>query len=59
MDLIDELNLNILNDGSFTRIAIPPACHSCIDLSLCSNNLSIKTVWNTIDDANGSDHLIV
>lgn len=57
MDLIDDLNLNILNDGSFTRVAVPPFHHSCIDLSLCSNFLSMISSWKTIDDPNGSDHL--
>lgn len=57
MDLIDDLNLNILNDGSITRIAVPPNNHSCVDLSLCSNNLSMQSSWRTIDQPNGSDHL--
>ena len=57
MDLIDDLNLNILNDGSFTRIAVPPFHSSCVDLSLCSSTLFMMSTWKIINDPNNSDHL--
>lgn len=53
--LVDGLNLNFLNDGSFTRIAV----RLCIVLSFwfCSNALSFISLWKIINHPYGSDHL--
>jgi ribonuclease HI len=48
-DLIDDLNLVIINDGSITRIATPPQRPSAIDLTLCSKyDIFINTLKNAV-----------
>ena len=56
-DLCDDFNLTILNTGEATRIPKPPAQESRLDISLCSNSLSLDCQWKVIDDPHGSDHL--
>lgn len=39
-ELLDDLCICVLNNGSSTRITPPGQRKSCVDLSLCSNDLS-------------------
>lgn len=56
-NLCDDFNMTILNTGEITRIAKPPNRDSRLDLSLCSNTLSLDCKWEVIQDPHGSDHL--
>jgi Endonuclease-reverse transcriptase len=42
MDMFDDLDLVVLNDGSITRVATPPRRSSAIDLTLCCYALFVK-----------------
>jgi endonuclease/exonuclease/phosphatase family metal-dependent hydrolase len=57
IDLLDDFNMVVMNDGSITRIAPPPRQSSAIDLTLCSSELSLDLVWEVLPDPAGSDHL--
>lgn len=57
IDMCDSFDMTILNTGEITRIAKPPSLGSAIDLSLCSNSLSLDCSWKVIQDPQGSDHL--
>ena len=57
IDRVDFYDLVILNDGSITRLGTSTSCPSAIDLSICSNDLALDTIWKTIPDTMGSDHL--
>lgn len=57
LDLMDYFNLTILNTGEVTRVAPPPNPGSKLDLSICSNSLSLDCTWKVIQDPHGSDHL--
>ncbi|CAH2108748.1 unnamed protein product [Euphydryas editha] len=54
--LLDDLCICILNKGSSTRITPPGQRKSCVDLSLCSNDLSTLLQWQLLDSTYGSDH---
>ena len=54
---IMDSNLNVLNDGSVTRIGYDRQRNSAIDLTLASPNLSLDATWETGDDNMQSDHL--
>ncbi|CAH2099512.1 unnamed protein product [Euphydryas editha] len=57
LDLIDNLNLVILNDGSPTRRVSPfQNPKSAVDLSICSPSLSSHIIWYTLHNTFGSDH---
>jgi exonuclease III len=56
-ELLDDLNMVVLNDGSITRIAAPPRQSSAIDLTLCTTQLSLDIDWKVLNDPSGSDHL--
>jgi ribonuclease HI len=56
IDMFDDLDLVVLNDGSITRMASPPRRSSAIDLTLCSSSLALDVIWRVIDDLAGSDH---
>ena len=56
MDVIEELGLTIVNDGSITRIARPPLRPSAIDLTFSSPSLSLSLNWRVLEDRGGSDH---
>jgi ribonuclease HI len=57
IELLDDFNMVVINDGSITRIAAPPRQSSAIDLTLCSSELSLDIVWKVLSDPAGSDHL--
>lgn len=57
LNLVDDFNLVILNDGSPTRRATPTqVARSAMDLSLCSSSLSSEFTWNILSSSFGSDH---
>lgn len=55
-NIIDDLDLCILNDGSFTTVNIPRRNPSAIDVSFISANLASICEWTVHDDAMGSYH---
>ena len=55
-EVVEELGLTVVNDGSITRIARPPMRPSAIDLTICSPSLSLSTSWRVLEDRFGSDH---
>lgn len=57
LDLFDNLNLCVLNDGSPTRRVQPSQNpKSAVDLSLCSPSISSRVFWQVIPSSLGSDH---
>ncbi|XP_072403106.1 uncharacterized protein [Diabrotica undecimpunctata] len=55
-DILDQLNINFLNDGSPTRFNISTGYSSCIDLTLCDPNLAHCLSWDAQTYTYGSDH---
>lgn len=55
-DVLDDLNLGILNDGSPTRRPVPGQSRSYVDLSLCSPCLLSLVSWNILNLSYSSDH---
>lgn len=55
-DLLDDLNLGVLNDGSPTRRPIPGQARSYVDLSISSPCLMSLITWNILNLTYGSDH---
>ncbi|XP_062532972.1 uncharacterized protein LOC134201741 [Bombyx mori] len=57
LDLVDDHNLCILNDGSPTRRVLPGQNpKSAVDLSLCTPATSSRLTWLTLCNTHGSDH---
>ncbi|RVE40167.1 hypothetical protein evm_015183 [Chilo suppressalis] len=57
LDLLDDLNLCILNDGSPTRRVAPNQNpKSAVDLSICSASLASNLNWQILTNTYGSDH---
>ena len=54
-NIIDKNNLAILNDKTGTHINNDGGL-SCIDVTLVSNNLALKSSWKVHHDSLGSDH---
>lgn len=54
--MLEELGLCILNDGRPTRMTPPGQRKSCVDLTICSNDLATLLQWNVLDSTFGSDH---
>lgn len=57
VDLMEDKNICLLNDGSPTRRTAPGQNASAVDLSLCSPNLGTLLSWTVLQDSHGSDHL--
>lgn len=57
IDLLDNFNLCLLNDGRPTRRSSPVQGPSAVDLSFCSNSLASNFLWDIDRFAYGSDHL--
>lgn len=55
-DIIDDCDLCILNDGSFTTVNYPTRNPSAIDVSFVSPCLAPLCEWTVHDDAMGSYH---
>ena len=56
VDMLDELNLCIINDGSATRRSALGQNISCVDLTFCSSNIASLLIWNCLSKTYGSDH---
>ncbi|KAI8434676.1 hypothetical protein MSG28_003208 [Choristoneura fumiferana] len=56
LDMLDDLNLCVLNDGSPTRRTSPLQNSSALDLTLVSSNLISSFNWKVLDRSFGSDH---
>ena len=54
VSVINYFNLNILNNGSPTRVSY--GTESCIDLTIVSLRLEHITQWNVASSPNDSDH---
>jgi ribonuclease HI len=57
LELMDEINLCILNDGTPTRRTSPVQNASVPDLTLASPNLVRSLSWSVSPNSLGSDHL--
>lgn len=57
LDILDDFNLCILNDGSPTRRVAPSQnVKSAVDLTLCSASLTPSLTWQVLPNSHGSDH---
>ncbi|KAJ8726286.1 hypothetical protein PYW07_000984 [Mythimna separata] len=56
LDILDDLDLCLVNDGSATRRSAPGQSNSCVDLTFCSSNISSLLIWRRLDMTHGSDH---
>lgn len=57
LDMFDDANLCVINDGSITRRALPSQDpRSVVDLTVCSPSLSSALIWETLPLTYGSDH---
>ncbi|KAJ0169404.1 hypothetical protein K1T71_014991 [Dendrolimus kikuchii] len=57
LDLLDNLNLCVINDGTPTRRVSPTQNVSVPDLTLCSPSLTSILTWTVLPYSYGSDHL--
>ena len=57
LDTLEKYDAVFLNDGSFTRLQIPPNQSSAIDLTLTDSNNSFYCNWKIVNATCGSDHL--
>ena len=58
-DLVSEMDLCILNDGSSTYINPAIVFTSALDLSICGPSLVLDYEWNIQEDMCGNDHFPV
>ena len=56
VEILDDLNLCILNNGCPTRRSPPGQQKSCVDLTFCSPELAAATQWECLTLTRGSDH---
>ena len=54
--LLDNNDIVLLNDGSYTRVDSYHNTFSAIDLSICSSNLTLDYQWSVFPYTYGSDH---
>lgn len=57
METCLELELHILNDGSYTRFGTPYSQESAIDLSITNCSSFVSSHWEIVKESWGSDHL--
>jgi hypothetical protein len=56
LDMIDNLNLCVMNDGSATRRVSPLQQASALDLTLSSATMASAISWRVLSRSYGSDH---
>lgn len=56
IELMDDYNLCLLNDGSPTRSVSPLQNPSAVDLSFSSPSLASQLFWSVLPNSHGSDH---
>lgn len=57
LEIVQQENLVILNDGSETRIHHPHQNKSCIDITIVTPDLANKIFWSVLQKPTHSDHL--
>ena len=55
-DFITKHDLVLLNDKSSTYLHPATGSYSCLDLTICSPEISPDFNWKVVDDLHGSDH---
>ncbi|KAJ8733244.1 hypothetical protein PYW08_001542 [Mythimna loreyi] len=56
VEILDDLDLCVLNNGCATRRSLPGQQKSCVDLTFCSAELAASIHWNCTTLSHGSDH---
>lgn len=56
LEIMEEFDLCVINDGSPTRRSSPLVNPSYVDLSLCSATLASLLQWSRLSTSHGSDH---
>ncbi len=56
VDMLDDLDLCVINDGSPTRRSALGQRNSCVDLTFCSSSVASLLNWSCLDMTYGSDH---
>ncbi|KAH9632127.1 hypothetical protein HF086_002634 [Spodoptera exigua] len=56
VDMLDDLDLCVINDGSPTRRSAFGQRNSCVDLTFCSSGVASVLNWSCLDMTYGSDH---
>jgi ribonuclease HI len=59
LEMVEDNNLIILNDGRSTIIPKPNHQRTCVDLTLVSPGLTKQSSWDVIEESLGSDHLAI
>lgn len=59
VDLLEDQDFNIMNDGTPTRIHRPVQNPSAVDISLLTSDLIAKTSWSVAQENLGSDHYVI
>ena len=55
-DVVSDLNLTVLNDGSPTYVQSGTGRRSHLDLAICDPSVHLDFEWSVSDDLSGSDH---
>ena len=56
VELLDDMNRCLLNDGSPTRVPVPLPNPSAVDHAFCSPSLASLASWTILTQSFGSDH---
>lgn len=56
LETMEDERLIVVNDGSITRVAVPPSRPSAIDLTVVSSSLALDVEWEVLNSRGGSDH---
>lgn len=59
VDLLEDQNFSIMNDGTPTRIRRPVQNPSAVDISLVTTDLIAKSTWSVAQENLGSDHYVI
>lgn len=57
LNMLDNYNLCLMNDGSPTRRTFPSQNPSSVDRTLVSSSLASRLEWSVLSRSHGSDHL--
>lgn len=59
VDILEDHNFIVLNDGSPTRLSRPNQNVSAVDISIATADLTPKISWTVMDENIGSDHYVI
>lgn len=59
IDVLEDQNFVVLNDGSPTRLTKPHQNTSAVDLTLVSSDLVPQASWSVLEENLGSDHFVI